>query len=144
MRKSDAMPSKYFRAKDLPDGWTLQAEVELARLEKFEGEGRGKESTEKMVVYFRRQKSALVVGSVIWDQIVASTGGEEDSDLWKGHVVELFKTTCQFGRETVDCIRVREASKKAAPKKAALKAAPKIVPPEEDEMAYDSDEAAED
>jgi hypothetical protein len=143
MRKSDAMPSKYFRAKDLPEEWTLQVEIELARLEKFEGE-RGKESTEKMVVFFRRQKSALVVGSVVWDQIVEATGGEEDSDLWKGHVVELFKTTCQFGREEVDCIRVRKAAQKAAPKKAALKAAPKIVPPEEEDLVtHDSDEAVE-
>jgi hypothetical protein len=142
MRKADAMPSRYFRAKDLPDGWSLQAEIELARLEKFEGE-RGKESTEKMVVFFRRQKSALVVGSVVWDQLVDATA-EEDSDAWKGHMVTLFKTTCQFGRETVDCIRAREADKKAAPKKAAPKAPPKIVPPEEDAMVYDSDEAVED
>jgi hypothetical protein len=143
MRKADAMPSRYFRAKDLPEGWTLQAEIELARLEKFEGE-RGKESTEKMVVFFRRQKSALVVGSVTWDLLVKATG-EEDSDSWKGHVVTLFKTTCQFGRETVDCIRVKEADKKAAPKKAAPKAAPKTVPPEEDDaVTYDSDEAVED
>jgi hypothetical protein len=141
MRKSDAMPSKYFRAKDLPAGWELQVEIELARLEKFEGERGGKE-TEKMVVYFRRQKSALVVGSVVWDQIVSATN-EEDSDCWRGHVVTLFRTTCQFGREVVDCIRVKAADKKAAPKKAAPKAAPKIVPPEDDAMVYDDSESVE-
>jgi hypothetical protein len=78
VRKSEAMPTKYFRAKDLPENWSLQVEIELARLEKFEGE-RGGQSTEKMVVFFRGQKSALVVGSIVWDQIVEVTG-EEDSD----------------------------------------------------------------
>jgi hypothetical protein len=143
MRKSDAMPSKYFRAKDLPAGWSLPVEIEMSRLEKFEGERGGKE-TEKMVVYFRRQKSALVVGSVVWDQIVSATGGEEDSDLWKGHTVELFRTTCQFGREEVDCIRVRKASKPTA-KAAVRRTPPKIVPPEEEDLVtHDSDEAVED
>jgi hypothetical protein len=132
------MPSKYFRAKDLPENWSLQVEIELARLEKFEGE-RGGQSTEKMVVFFRGQKSALVVGSIVWDQIVEVTG-EEDSDAWKGHVVELYKTTTPFGREVVDCIRVRKPSAKKA---LAKKAAPKLVV-EDDEMAYDSDQAVED
>jgi hypothetical protein len=114
MRKSDAIPTKYFRAKDLPDGWTLTAEVEMARMEKFEGD-RGKGDSDKMVVYFRRQKSGLVVGSVVWDMFIDVTG-EEDSDHWKGHVVELYKTTTPFGRETVPCVRVRKASE--PPKKA--------------------------
>jgi hypothetical protein len=114
MRKTEAIPSRYYRAKDMPDGWTLAAEIETARMEDFEGD-RGKGATKKMVVYFRRQKSGLVVGSVVWDQLIEVTG-EEDSDHWKGHVVELFKTETPFGRDVVDCIRVRkpvEPQKKA-------------------------------
>ena len=61
MRKNEAYPSKYFKAKDLPNDWTLTVEVEMARMEKFEN-GRGKEEAEKLVVYFRKQKSGLVTG----------------------------------------------------------------------------------
>ena len=64
MRKSDACPSKYFRAADVSADWTLTAEIEMARLEQFQG-GRG--DGEKLVVYFKRQKSGLVVGPVLWD-----------------------------------------------------------------------------
>lgn len=122
MRKADAYPSKYFRAADLPDGWTLTAEVELARMEKFEGD-RGKGATEKLVAYFRRQKSGLVVGPTVWDQFIDVTG-EEDCDDWKGHVVELFKTTTPFGRETVPCIRVRKPAETKKKPAAAAKKSP--------------------
>jgi hypothetical protein len=64
MRKSEAYPSKYFKAKDYADDWTLTVEIEMARLEPFDN-GRGK--SEKLVVYFRRQKSGLVCGPVLFD-----------------------------------------------------------------------------
>jgi hypothetical protein len=57
MRKSDACPTKYFRAADLPADWELTVEIEMARLEKFEGD-RSKGDNEKLVVYFRRQNPA--------------------------------------------------------------------------------------
>ena len=121
MRKTEAYPSKYFRASDHENGWALTAEIEMARMEKFEN---GNSPVEKLVVYFRRQRSGLVVGSVVWDQLVAATG-EDDSDNWKGKVVELFKTTTPFGSKIVDCIRVRKAevsTKKPAPKKVTVDA----------------------
>ena len=127
IKKSEAIPTKYFRAKDLPNGWTLTAEIEMARMEKFEAD-RAKGDAEKMVVYFRRQKSGLVVGSIVWDQFIEVTG-EEDSEDWPGHVVELFKTTTPFGREVVPCVRVRKASE--PPKKTSKKPAA----PHDDEEA---------
>jgi hypothetical protein len=88
MRKSDVIKSKYFRAADMPSDWVLQAEIELARVEKFEG-GKGKSGeAEKLVVYFLKQKSGLVCGPVLWDEMIAATG-EEDTDLWPGTVIEL-------------------------------------------------------
>jgi hypothetical protein len=62
MRKSDVIKSKYFRAADMPSDWVLQAEIELARVEKFEG-GKGKNGeAEKLVVYFLKQKTGLGCG----------------------------------------------------------------------------------
>ena len=118
MRKNEAYPSKYFKAKEHPDDWTLTVEVEIAHMENFEN---GKDSRERLVVYFRRVKSGLVVGPTVWDQFIAATG-EEDSDDWKGHRVELYRDWTNFQGKNVECIRVRKAgeppkkSKKSAPK----------------------------
>jgi hypothetical protein len=59
MRKTDAYPTKYFKAKNFPDDWSLTVEVEMARMEPFEN---GKENRERLVVYFCKQKGGLVVG----------------------------------------------------------------------------------
>ncbi len=119
MKKNEAYPSKYFKAKDYPDDWALTVEIELARMEKFEN---GKSDRERLVVYFRKQKSGLVVGPTVWDQIIKATG-EEDSDDWKGHRIELFRDWTNFQGKNVECIRVRKPgepvkkpSKKPAPK----------------------------
>ena len=122
MRKSDACPTKYFRAADLPADWELTAEIEMARIETFEGD-RDKGDAEKLVVYFRKQKSGLVCGPTIWDQLIEATN-EEDSDDWPGHLVQLYRTMVQFGPKSVPAVRVRAAPEPVA-KKPAKKPAPK-------------------
>jgi hypothetical protein len=118
MRKNEAYPSRYFTAKNFPEHWTATAEIEMARLETFENGGSNRE---RLVVYFRKQKSGLVVGPTVWDQFIEATG-EEDSDDWKGHRVELYRDWTNFQGKNVECIRVRKAgeppkkSKKSAPK----------------------------
>src|SRR5215472_16085736 len=124
VKKTDAYPSRYFKAANFPDDWTLAVEIEVARMEEFEND-RGKGKTEKLVVYFRRQKSGLVVGPTVWDQFIAVTD-QEDSDHWKGHRVELYRDYTAFGGNTVPCIRVRKPEEMAPPsKKPPKKAAPK-------------------
>jgi hypothetical protein len=126
MRKHDVMPPRYYRTAGFPDEPLVQ-EIELARMEDFDGDN-GK--TRKLVVYFKKQRSGLVVGSVVFDQLVSATG-EDDTDAWPGHVVEIFKTTCQFGAKTVDCLRIRRptgAAKKSAPKRVAANADTEEVP----------------
>ena len=120
MRKKDAYPTRYFKAADLPDDWTLTVEIEMARMEDFQNDG-GKK-TEKLVVYFRRQKSGLVTGPTVWDQFIEATG-EEDSDNWKGHRVELYRDKTPFGGKMVACVRVRTAE--MAPAKTPAKKPPK-------------------
>ena len=120
MRKNEAYPSRYFKAKDYPEDWTLTVEIEMARLESFEN---GKSKSEKLVAYFRRQKSGLVCGPVLFDQI-ADVTGEDDSDNWKGHRVTLFRDTTQFQGQDTPCIRVR-APEMSPPKKSAKKPPPK-------------------
>jgi len=120
--KSDALPTKYFKASNFADDWSLKVEIELCRIEKFENGG---SSSEKPVVYFRKQRSGLVIGSTVWDQLADATG-EEDSSDWPGHIVELFRSTTTYAGKTVPAIRVRKPG--ATPKKKAKTAAP---PPED-------------
>jgi hypothetical protein len=127
MRKNEACPSRYFKAKDYPDDWTLTAEVEMSRMENFQN---GRDNRERLVVYFVRQKSGLVVGPTVWDQFIEITG-EEDSDDWKGHRVELYRDWTKFQNKDVECIRVRKSG--VPPKKQSKKSAPKDDKPEYDD-----------
>ena len=124
MRKTEAYPSKYFKAKDYDNSWTLTVEIEMARMESFDNGG---SSRERLVVYFRKQRSGLVVGPTVWDQFIEATG-EEDSDDWKGHRVELYRDWTNFQGKDVECIRVRKPG--APAKKPSKKAAPKDDKPD--------------
>jgi hypothetical protein len=130
-RKRDIYPTRYFVANDFPEK-PMVLEIETARTEKFENDGK---STEKLVVYFRGQKSGLVVGPTVWDQIaeVAAADGvskfdSDDYTKWKGHWVELYRDQTRFGGKMVACIRVRKPG--ALPKKASKKLPPKNEKPD--------------
>ena len=110
-RKRDVYPTKYFVAADFPQT-PMVLQIEIARLEKFENDDK---EVEKLVVYFRGQKSGLIVGPTVWDQIadvVAADGvskfDSDDYTKWKGHWLELYRDKTQFGGKMVDCIRVRK------------------------------------
>jgi hypothetical protein len=136
-RKRDVYPTKYFTATDFPET-PLVLQIETARLEKFENDGK---EVEKLVVYFRGQKSGLIVGPTVWDQIadvVADDGvskfDSDDYTKWKDHWVELFRDKTPFGKKIVDCIRVRKPN--AIPKK-SKKSPPKSGKPDfNDEVPY--------
>jgi hypothetical protein len=128
-RKQDVIQSKHYRATDYPDGWALTAEVEMSRLEKFQN---GHDETEKLVVYFKKQKPGLVVGSVVWDQFAEVTGTDEAND-WKGHRVELYRDRTEFKGKLVPCIRVR---KPGTPPKKSSKRLPPASGDLNDEISY--------
>jgi hypothetical protein len=127
----DVIQSKHYRASDYPDGWSLPAEVEMSRLEKFQN---GHDETEKLVVYFKKQKPGLVVGSVVWDQFAEVTGTDEAND-WKGCLVELYRDKTSFQGKTVPCIRVRKPG--TPPKKPSKKPPPASGKPDfNDDISY--------
>ena len=131
MRKRDAYPSTYFKAADFPDT-PMVLEIETSRLEKFDKNGR---ETEKLVVYFVGLKSGLVVGSVVWDQIAEVTGSDDTKD-WPHHHVELYRTKTPFGRDMVDCIRVRAPGTAAKPKPKSKKKPDDPRPDYNDEIPH--------
>src|SRR5262249_6354013 len=60
----------------------------------------------KMVLTFRETKKVLTVNVTNWDMIVLITG-QEDSNNWAGHAIELYPDTTRVKSETKPCIRVR-------------------------------------
>ncbi len=126
-KKLDVYPTRYFRASDLPDGWSLVAQVEMCRREEFPGKRDG-ETADKLVCYFHGHKSGLVVGPVVWEQIAGVMAGNgvdafnaDDYDYWPGHWLELFRDRTQFGGKTVPCVRVKKPSAIPSPKAKAKK-----------------------
>jgi hypothetical protein len=110
-KKRDVYPTKYFVATDFPETPKV-LQIETARREEFKD---GDKSVEKLVVYFVGQKSGLVVGPTVWDQIadvVAADGiskfDSDDFTKWKDHWVELYRDRTPFGGKMVACIRVRK------------------------------------
>jgi hypothetical protein len=130
-RKRDVYPTKYFIASNFPEK-PMVLEIEIARLEKFENDGK---SVEKLVVYFRGQKSGLVVGPTVWDQIAevveadgVSKFDSDDYAFWPGHRVELYHDKTPFGGKMVDCIRVRRPG--TPPPKTSKKPPPRSGKPD--------------
>jgi hypothetical protein len=56
-----------------------------------------------------------------WDAVAEITG-EDDTEKWPGHKVELYPTTTEMKGKIVDCIRIR------APAQGELKSAAKKKP----------------
>jgi hypothetical protein len=98
--KSEAFPSRFFKAADIPrEGLVLQ-------IAKVEREKVGPDQENKWVVYFKGQEKQLVLNGTNWD-LTAAALREDDSDNWIGKKIELYATKTQFGSKLVDCIRVR-------------------------------------
>lgn len=100
MKISDAFPSKYLKAADLPDGRDVRVQVQDVRLETLEQSG-----DEKPVCYFIGKTRGLVLNSTNATAISAVLGDETES--WHGQTIILFSATTTFGGKTVPCIRVR-------------------------------------
>jgi len=98
MRKTDLHPSKYFKAADFEGPLTLT--IEMARPEKFEN---GRDEEKKLVVYFKKTKSGLVIGPIVWGMI-ADIVGTDETEKWPGHRLKLVRETTMFGGKRVPCI----------------------------------------
>jgi hypothetical protein len=125
MKKSDVHPSKYFKAADFEGPLTLT--IEMARLEKFPN---GHDEVEKLVVYFKKTKSGLVIGPIVWGMI-ADIIGTDETEKWPGHRLKLVRETTTFGGKCVPCIRPY------APDDTSAKKPPKKPPPKNDKPDFD-------
>lgn len=131
VKKHEIFRSKYLKAADL-DGRPRTVTIEAARTETLKND-RGEET--KTVLYFKGVRQALPLNLTNWDS-VADVTGQDDSDDWPGHKVELYPTTTEMRGKTVDCIRIRAPAQRELPaKKPAAQKQPPVADPN-DEIPY--------
>lgn len=116
---NDAFPSHYLKAADLKG---QQIVVTIERVA-FEPVSQAREM--KAVIYFVGKTKGLVCNKTNGKKIadIARSPLTED---WAGIAIALYPTECEYGGETVDCIRV-----KAVPPAARARSLPPavVVPP---------------
>ena len=102
-KKADMYPPRFFSAATFGDKPRVFT-IECVRRETFENDGK---KSDKPAMYFRGERSGFVLGPTKWDQ-VADALGEEDSDRWPDHRIELYPDTTFFGGRKVPTISARK------------------------------------
>jgi len=64
------------------------------------------------ILYFEGKEKGLVLNKTNMKTIAGITGSFKVKD-WIGQAITIYPTTCQFGPNTVDCIRVRPTAPRA-------------------------------
>jgi hypothetical protein len=121
--KSEAFPSKFWKAADLP------ARGVALKIAKLQLEKVGTDQKEKYTLYFKGQDKQLVLNSTNWDLIAEFCGA--DSDHWTGKDIIIFPDKTPFGGQLVDCIRVRRPQSMQAQRPQASRPAQRSQPVEE-------------
>ena len=130
-KRNEVFPSRYLQAADL-NGKPINLTIEKAPLETLKNKS-GEDT--KTVLYFRGTKKSLPLNRTNWDK-VADITGEDDSNDWPGHQIQLYPTNTSFGADVVDCIRIREPEQgELKPAKAKpAKAKPSLAEEMDDEI----------
>lgn len=98
MKVSDAYPSKYLKAADIPrDVAVIIDYVDMETMEQSDDT--------KPVVYFQGKTKGLVLNKTNALSIEMAYGDEMDD--WRGKEITLFATTTMYGGKRVPCLRVR-------------------------------------
>jgi hypothetical protein len=100
--RSDVFKSRYLKAADLSNG-PVVATIRVAALETLKGYSGSPEN--KVVIYFTRGVSPLILNRINWDS-VADIAGDE-SDNWGGAQIELYAATAEVQGVEKPCVRIR-------------------------------------
>ena len=95
----EVYPGKWLKAADLDYGSRAMT-IREYRLEEI-----GQDMETKPVMYFDDEDKGLVV-NVTNDRRLTELLGD-DSENWRGHLIDLYVTKVAFGKKEVDAIRVR-------------------------------------
>ena len=102
-------PSEYLSAVEFKG---KEVTLTISEVKREELKMRGGKAETKPVLSFRETKKRLVCNKTNGDSIGEMYGN--NADLWVGKRVTFYPTKTQCGRDTVDCVRVREKKPEAA------------------------------
>jgi hypothetical protein len=128
--REQAFPTRFLKAADL-GGKPIVVTIKEAAQEKLKN-GNGEEEA-KTVLYFQKAKKALILNVTNWTKI-ADVTGEDDSDNWPGHRIEVYPTTTEMKGKEVACIRIRKPGQGELLAKKKPEPPPEPKPPLADEM----------
>ena len=111
-KRDEVFPSKYLTASDLK-GKPVTVTIESATLDTLKTR-EGKEQT-KTVLGFKGARKTLPLNATNWDAVAAITG-EDDTERWPGHAIEIYPTTTTMQGKPVGCIRIRPPAQRELPK----------------------------
>jgi hypothetical protein len=121
--RAEAFPSRYWKSSDLPP------RGKVMKIAKLQVERVGLDQQEKYVVFFKGEDKQLILNITNWDAIAECCGA--DSDTWTGKNIVLYPDKTKFGKETVDCVRVRRPKPPHATPM-AKRPKPEEPPPDQD------------
>lgn len=105
----EAMPDyRSMFDRDYIGAWDLLGKdvtVTIARVEAGTLTSQGNKKTKKPIVWFEGREKGLALNKTNARTIADMYGN--DTVKWVGKRITIWPTTTQFGRETVECIRVR-------------------------------------
>ena len=102
--KNEVFPSKYLKAEGLK-GRPVVVKIAKSAYEKLKNPS-GVEQM-KVVLSFHKSEKLLPLNVTNFDSVMDITG-EDNSDNWVGHKVELFSAHTEMQGKTVNCIRIRK------------------------------------
>lgn len=97
MKISEAFPSKYISAADIP---AENIRLVMAHVDTTEMEGKS-----KLILYFHGAKKGLVLNKTNASNIAEAYG--DDTDDWAGKELILFTTWVDYQGKSVEAVRVR-------------------------------------
>jgi len=94
----------YFGAWSLPEGEDLILTIDLVRIEEVTGAGGRKE---KLPILHWVENQKPMVLNVTNSRTIESIHGSPYVEEWNNKKVQLYKDYTTFGKEEVDCVRIR-------------------------------------
>ena len=107
MKMSLMFPSDFVKAADL-DGKDVTKTIKAVTMDELTMTGGRKET--KPVIRFSDADKKLVLNRTNANIIASMYGNETDN--WIGKKITMFPDVTTFGRDTVDCIRIRKEATK--------------------------------
>ena len=105
MKVTEAFPSKYLKASDLPDEEMRSYTIESVHIEEI-----GAKKEKKPVLYFLNEDKGFVCNKTNAN-IIARVLGSDEMEDWIGKSVSLYRAEVEFQGDMVEAIRVRLRTK---------------------------------